>query len=802
MISLLVFGEITARARTSRLLVSPSYRRLSYYSQIIKHLTARFQRGGGFLTDWALRMKTNNSTNKAKLFTRGGQITFNNWRMLLQVNQKIAHAMLLITALLFGVILWWMSSVETLKAGWVYAVAKVFSKVGLGHRVLHFHWHERLLPISVKGILQQAYFKQQVALLLHQSKIALMLAGGLAFLLTAIFSVWLIRRGRQQAEKRFVRGSRIASPKVLRKAIEKYGASDIRIARVPMVKDFEVKHTLIHGTTGSGKGQTFNQFIEQIRQRGDNAIIFDKGCIFTSLFYQPKRDVILNPFDARCAPWDIWAESASGPDFENMAESLIPMHGESDPYWVDAARTVFSSTAYRMREESDRSVDKLLSLLLTADLDVMGEYLKGTQAATLVSDKIEKTAISIRSVLSTYLKSLRFLQGLKAKDGQAPFAIRHWIQQIADARAGHCLFISSNAEQHAALRPLMSMWLSLASIALLSLEENFERRIWFIADELPTLHKLPQLGETIAEVRKFGGCFILGMQSFSQLQKIYGRACAAEMFDLLNTRFFFRSPSADMAALVSRECGQEDIEQSQESYSYGANTVSDGISIGTQRLTRPLVSPAEVMELPDLTAYLRVPAPVPITQLVLRYQNRPKIAAGFLLRESVSRPQKTDAVIATDGAPIQAVLDGDDPMARVGSVEKTTDKQKNTKETVAASKTGKRKKRKPTTTTGNRDNPDNTHTTVNPSSASTAHSLPRDHGDPVCAATPPKVDEEIAEVMQPVPEEYAHSDFVRESKRNPRELTALQENEEKNIAFSAPARTVAARQPDHVMELE
>lgn len=734
-------------------------------------------------------MKTNNSANKAKLFTRGGQITFNNWRMLLQVNQKIAHAMLLITALLFGVILWWMSSVETLKAGWVYAVAKVFSKVGLGHRVLHFHWHERLLPISVKGILQQAYFKQQVALLLHQSKIALMLAGGLSFLLTAIFSVWLIRRGRQQAEKRFIRGSRIARPNDLRKAIKKYGASDIRIATVPMVKDFEVKHTLIHGTTGSGKGQTFNQFIEQIRQRGDNAIIFDKGCIFTSLFYQPNRDVLLNPFDARCAPWDIWAESVSGPDFENMAESLIPMHGESDPYWVDAARTVFSSTAYRMREEPDRSVDKLLSLLLTADLDVMGEYLKGTQAATLVSDKIEKTAISIRSVLSTYLKSLRFLQGLKAKDGQTPFAIRHWIQQIADARAGHCLFISSNAEQHAALRPLMSMWLSLASIALLSLEENFERRIWFIADELPTLHKLPQLGETIAEVRKFGGCFILGMQSFSQLQKIYGRACAAEMFDLLNTRFFFRSPSADMAALVSRECGQEDIEQSQESYSYGANTVRDGISIGTQRLTRPLVSPAEVMELPDLTAYLRVPAPVPITKLVLRYQSRPKIASGFLLRETVPPSEGIDAA----------------DEAFSNAVEKTTDQQKKTNQAEAALKIGKqekRKKRKPTAVTQNSDNPDkNNNTDKNPSS-NAAQSLPRDHGDPVCAATPLKVDEEIAEVMQPVPEEYAHSDFVRESKGNPRELSALQENEEKNIAFSAPARAATARQPDHVMELE
>ena len=82
----------------------------------------------------------------------------------------------------------------------------------------------------------------------------------------------------------------------------------------------------------------------------------------------------------------------------------------------------------------------------------------------------------------------------------------------------------------------------MASIALLALNENYERRIWFVCDELPTLHRLPQLGETIAEVRKFGGCFVLGMQSFAQLQKVYGNASASELFDLLNTRSFFALP--------------------------------------------------------------------------------------------------------------------------------------------------------------------------------------------------------------------------------------------------------------------
>ncbi len=550
--------------------------------------------------------------------------------MLIQVNQKIAHWAILLIIVLTLIGVWFSTSFETIRATYYYVASIVLLKTGFAKHVFHFMWHGQRINVNTVAVLSERYFHNQVNLFLHHLKLSFYISLSVGLVLMAWLTVWLIKRGKKQAEKQFVRGARIDSPKNVAKMIKKHGASDIVIESVPMVKDFEVKHTLIHGTIGAGKGQTFNQFIEQIRKRGDSAIIFDKGCIFTGLFYKEKNDIILNPFDQRCAHWDLWAEAKTEPDFENIAESLIPMHGESDPYWVDAARTVFSAAAFRMKSEKDRSIDRLLSLILTAELDVLGEYLKGTQAATLVSDKIEKTAISIRSVISTYLKSLRFLQGLEDKDS---FSIRDWIKKIADTKDSHFLFISSNAEQHAALRPLISMWLSMASIILLSLEENYDRRVWFICDELPTLHKLPQLGESIAEVRKFGGCFVLGTQSFSQLQKVYGRASADEIFDLLNTRFFFRSPSADMAALVSKELGQEDIEQSNESYSYGANTIRDGISIGTQRVTRPLVSSAEIMEMADLTAYLRVPAPVPITQLKIPFRKREKVSQGFILRD-------------------------------------------------------------------------------------------------------------------------------------------------------------------------
>lgn len=140
--------------------------------------------------------------------------------------------------------------------------------------------------------------------------------------------------------------------------------------------------------------------------------------------------------------------------------------------------------------------------------------------------------------------------------------------------------------------------------------------------------------KTIAEVRKFGGCFLLGMQSFAQLTKVYGQAGGAkELFDLLNTRFFFRSPSADMARLVASELGEEEIEESRENYSYGANSIRDGISLGSQRVTRPIVSYPQILELKDLTCFVRLPGHFPVTQLELIHQKRPSKLQGFVARE-------------------------------------------------------------------------------------------------------------------------------------------------------------------------
>lgn len=575
-------------------------------------------------------MKTHKSEWITQHFTRGGQIAFHNLRMFLQINKGLFKFHLWITLFLAAASIYWLTDKDDFHRTIAYYYAHTVAQSG-GEQKINVPIQGKHLPISIQTIAKHPYFKQSVTRYQHQLRDIVLVTVSMNLLLSVILGIYFIRKGIQRKNQRFIRGNQIVEASRLKKLLLKNRvASDLTIDDLPLVKDSEVQHFLVHGTVGTGKSQLIMKLLDTLRKRGDRVIVYDKGCALVPHYFDEARDVILNPFDERCPNWDIWLEAPHDSDFENMAESLIPMQGESDPFWVNAARTVFSSVASTMRHDPERSLEKLLSLLLTAEFSSLETYLRDTPAATLVSSKIEKTAISIRSVITTYLKSLITLTGLNQENKPA-FSIRDFL--LAKDNPGW-LFISSNGEQHKALKPLISMWIAMASLNLLSLEPNRERRIWFICDELPSLHKLPLLGETIAEIRKFGGCFLLGMQSFSQLTKVYGASGARELFDLLNTRFFFRSSSSEMAKLVASELGEEDIEESRENYSYGANSIRDGISLSNQRLTRPIVSYPEILELKDLHCFLRLPGEYPITKLSLTLEKRPQQATGFIARRS------------------------------------------------------------------------------------------------------------------------------------------------------------------------
>ncbi|MCE1977363.1 type IV conjugative transfer system coupling protein TraD [Enterobacter roggenkampii] len=578
-----------------------------------------------------------------KNLTQGGQMTAYRWRMFIQVNNWIGFWIFILFAVLTTAIFLWRIPQEALDNGSLWWFASINSSfIDLMPATgtpkiydVHYWYAPTATMMVLKMTLPQIYADPYMQAMGNQCLTELQWAAGASGLFSMVVFIavtWFIASiGRKESEDEYISGMQLTDkPAEVNKLLRKNGEfSDLRVGDLHMVRMAEVLNFLMHGTIGVGKSTLIRWLLDYIRKRGDRAIIYDSGCTFTETHYNPSTDFILNAHDERCANWQMWGECIDAVDYDNLAASLIPVEGESDPFWVSSSRTICADLAIRMSVDPDRSIEKFLKTLLSLSMKNLRDYLANTPSANLVEEKIEKTAISIRSVVTNYAKALRYLQGLD--DGtKPPFTIREWMTQ--ERYDSSWLFISTQARHRKSVRPLISLWVSLATLMLQSMGENSDRRVWFIIDEAPSLQRIPELAETLAEARKFGGCFVLGMQNMAQLVHVYGRELAKSIFDLMNTRMYGRSPSSEMAKVVEEELGKQRTRKIRESNSYGMDQVRDGVSLGKDEVNNPIVDYEQIMRLPNLNFYVRLPGEYPVVRLKLKYRPLKKRHAGLLER--------------------------------------------------------------------------------------------------------------------------------------------------------------------------
>ena len=108
------------------------------------------------------------------------------------------------------------------------------------------------------------------------------------------------------------------------------------------------------------------------------------------------------------------------------------------------------------------------------------------------------------------------------------------------------------------------------------------------------------------------------------------------------TRVVLAAPDRDTAQWSADSLGRAEVEEVAEGFSYGANTIRDGVSLTPKRELRALALASEIMRLPNLSGYLRFPGPLPVATIELDYVKRPAAAERFVPRE---------------GAPVQGALE-------------------------------------------------------------------------------------------------------------------------------------------------
>lgn len=579
----------------------------------------------------------------ARNVTQGGQVLKYMIAMFVQIMNVVSYWSFLLAAISFLAYMVIVTNFQHAKHGIVFLYAKYgvtnIAKLNADvmNKVYAFDWVDKAgqvhhLSRTYQQILTDPYF-QKVGRILQ-----LDLFWGLGvfifvFFFTMCIAFWYLgKKGKAQRKNDMVGGRYLAKNvaevnKLLKKADK---LSPFKIGDLHLVKDSEIQNIAVHGTVGTGKSTAFNDFLSTARKLDQRAFIYDKGCAFIPMFYREGKDVILNPMDARCPNWDLWEECQDKVDLENFAIPLLP-DKDGDPFWTLSARNLFVSTAEAMRNDPNRSIRKLLNILLNIPLNDLRAYVSEQDAASLVEGSIEKTAITIRAVLGTYARALRVCQGLDEKGGKK-FAISKWVRSDTD----EWIFLSSDGRIHESVKPLITAWLNVAMQNVLALQPSRERRIWTLLDELNSLHKLPMLLEYMSEARKFGGVTVLGIQNFAQIESNYGREMAKAIWDLVNTVAFFRAPSGEIAEWVQNELGEIQHLKFKDQYSYGADSIRDGVNFTKDDIRENIVSYSNIQNLNDLECYVSLLGDMPIVKVQLERKTYPLIAEGKFERDMSS----------------------------------------------------------------------------------------------------------------------------------------------------------------------
>ena len=561
-----------------------------------------------------------------KDFTRGGQILLHNLHMLSQVMLR----MVLVAVAFFMLFAGWRIVVNTTPyeryIAYSYYAAQIQLRINPdSERMFKLPEGEPYL-VSTQTLVNNPrviHTVNEVKTLLWGQLVS---ALWLVFLFFCVSILVLSYLGRQQRKEQFIRGAQLLKASKLKKKLLKEGQqSSYQLAGMPLVKNSEKYNVLLLGAPGVGKTQAIYGLLDTLRARGQRAIIYDVEGVFTTHYYRASQDIILNPLDARGVHWDVWADATVPMHFDAQAASLIPMPSQvQDPFWITSARIIFAITAQKMQNDPARSHQKLLQYLTSLDADKLPELVKGTEIESMISEKAEKLAISIKAMLANHLSCLKYLPARANA-----FSIRKWVHDSDDS----WLFITSRDDYHATLLPLLTTWLDVTANALLSLSENAERRIWYFADELATLKKMPNFDQLLARGRKRGICVVAGLQTLAQLKESCGVQAAEKLSGMFATRVLFRNSDPDTANWISRALGRSEVSMRTESISYGAHQMRDGVNLSQQRQLKPLVLPEQIMALKDLTAYVRLAGDYPLTKTSFDYQKREIISKSFVERD-------------------------------------------------------------------------------------------------------------------------------------------------------------------------
>ena len=298
-------------------------------------------------------------------------------------------------------------------------------------------------------------------------------------------------------------------------------------------------------------------------------------------------------------------------DLNDFVSVLCPITNEKDPLWEKGARSIILATCLAMLEDSQNpelnmTKEKFnffnINKILTNSSDnyaALKKFFEGrsqlSQAVTLSRQVLGAAEQTMSSYMSITFDKLNMFndQGIcgltSATDINAG--------QFADKPTALFMKIPDEKDTRHGLAAVFILCIYKALIKVASGREDLSlpRNVYFILDEFGNMPKIEKFDKMITVGRSRKIWFNMVVQSYSQLNAVYGEQVADIVKSNCAMKMFIGSNDIGTCKEFSELCGNKTVKTSSTSASTGTKTGE--MSISTQTQVRPLIYPSELQKL-------------------------------------------------------------------------------------------------------------------------------------------------------------------------------------------------------------
>ncbi|NTE53179.1 type IV secretory system conjugative DNA transfer family protein [Agrobacterium tumefaciens] len=292
-------------------------------------------------------------------------------------------------------------------------------------------------------------------------------------------------------------------------------------------------------------------------------------------------------------------------DLRNMAAALFPKPpGNSDPYWVMDARTLFIGIASYVMEttslrDDQRTFATILRILGSVD-EPITEFLAGLR------DRNDASYFTLNTLLPFVDMSEKQFSGVYSgvRTGMAPFLNERLIHATSKSsfdirklkRERISLYLDVRREQISSLGPLFNVLITqMMNFMSESIPQPGEHQVLVMLDEFQNLGRLENVTEMATLLGGNGVPMWFFVQSLKAVDEIYREEGRKTLINAARVQVFFGAQDTDDLKYVSDQLGETselktDVTRTQ-------NTLFDASrsrSVHTKEVRRPLMRADEI----------------------------------------------------------------------------------------------------------------------------------------------------------------------------------------------------------------